>query len=387
MIRKFVIWFIGFLTFLVSFITPRNRNKWCFGGVDNAKYLFLLHDWKKDGIDAYWFTNNRKQVEIFRNLGYNAYTKTSLKGLFHLLTAKLFVFTHGVSDVNRWPVGNVKLVNVFHGLPYKKIGFDDPKHKISLLQKILYPTTIKKYDMLLTTSPFIETIFRRSFKVNKDRFVESFLPRNQLLVMPRDEVKLLMNRLNDQQTLTIIEKFEQYKDVYIYMPTFRDSKRDFIKDAQFDFTRLNHLMKSMNSLFVFKLHPFTKSECLKDVENYSNLMLIDNKVDVYPLLPFTTGLVTDYSSIYFDYILMKSKRVVFYTFDYDQYKSQDRDFNFDESYMIGEYSKTFDDLLTLLETPSLFAKKFDQSKNVEMFWNNHSDVFVLIDAMKQLARE
>ena len=171
------------------------------------------------------------------------------------------------------------------------------------------------------------------------------------------------------------------------MPTFRDSKRDFIKDAQFDFTRLNHLMKSMNSLFVFKLHPFTKSECLKDVENYSNLMLIDNKVDVYPLLPFTTGLVTDYSSIYFDYILMKSKRVVFYTFDYDQYKSQDRDFNFDESYMIGEYSKTFDDLLTLLETPSLFAKKFDQSKNVEMFWNNHSDVFVLIDAMKQLARE
>lgn len=387
MIRGFVIWFIGVLTFLISLVTPRNRNKWCFGGVDNAKYLFLLHDWKRDGIDAYWFTNNRQQAEMFRSAGYNAYTKTSLKGLYHLLTSKMFVITHGLGDVNRWAVGNVKLVNVFHGLPYKKIGLDDPKHKITLLEKLLYPTSIKKYDLLLTTSPFIEAIFRRSFKVKNDKFVESLLPRNQLLVMPKNEVKKFLEKLNDLHSLSIIEKFEKYRNVYMYMPTFRDSNRDFINDAGFDFSRLNDLMKSENSLFVFKLHRATKSKSLKDVNCFSNLMLLDNKLDVYPLLPFTTGLVTDYSSIYFDYILMKEKRIIFYTFDYEQYKSQDRDFNFDESFMIGEYCKTFEDLLALLKEPSLLVEKHDQNENVKLFWNEHSDVSALVEAMKQLSQE
>lgn len=374
---------IGYWIFLISLVAKRNKKKWCFGGDANSKYLFLLGNFAIHDVRAIWFANDKRQIRKFREEGYEAYSKLSLKGLYHLLTSKVYFITHGIGDVNRWTCGNVKIVNLWHGLPYKKIGRDDSKHKTPWTYYILHPTSLMAYDLQLSTSPFVEKFFRRSFKLKNNNFVEALLPRNIVLLEEKGDIMKLLDVLGDAETIQIIKKSQEYSYVYIYMPTFRDDQRDFIKEAGFDFDKLEYCLSQKNILLLLKLHPATASVRLSIFNRYKHIMIVNNEIDVYPILPFTTGLITDYSSIYFDYILMEGKRIIFYTFDYEEYRSKDRDFNFDETYMKGEYCRTFDELLQLLSGDGEFI---DYSKIKQIFWNGNKGIQPIIDATVELLK-
>jgi CDP-glycerol glycerophosphotransferase (TagB/SpsB family) len=384
-IKYFLIYPCGIFIFLISLITPRLKKKWCFGGTENSKYMFLLTDFKQLGIKAYWFSNDKKEIYRLKKLGYNAYTKFSLMGLFHLLTSKIYFITHGFGDVNRFTIGNVKIVNLHHGLPYKKISNEDTKHQSTFFDKLMYPTSQRKIDLFLSTSPFMTEIFKRSISVKNNNYVESGNPRNMLLLMDEEKILGFLKKIEARETISEIQFMKKFKKVYIYMPTFRDSQNDFIEEASFDFDKLNESMKLKNALFIFKLHPATKTNILKRVENYSNMKILNKEIDVYPLLPFTDCLITDYSSIYFDYILMgKKKRVIFFPFDRDEYKLRDREFNFNESFMKGEYAYRFENLLHLIEMQDESIPFINQDDNIELFWGNHKDVSGLINAIMKL---
>ncbi len=154
-LRQIIGALIGYCIYPLSLLTIRDKNKWCFGGTTNSKYLYLLTDFKSQGIRAIWYSNDKKQIQVYKRLGYEAYTKTSLKGFYHLMTAKVYVITHGFGDVNRWTCGNVKIVNVWHGLPYKKISLTDRKHKIAWYSYIPYSIPFKPFENQITTPPFI----------------------------------------------------------------------------------------------------------------------------------------------------------------------------------------------------------------------------------------
>lgn len=372
---------IGYPTYLLSKVIPKDNNKWCFGGEANSLYYFRLVDFKSIGVRAIWYSNSAEQIAKLRESGYEAYSKTSLKGFYHLMTAKIYVITHEVGDINRWTSGGSKILNVFHGLPYKKIGLDDKRHHYSKAERIVHYG--RGFDLQLVTSPLIKEIYLRSFKIKDNRCVESQLPRNMILLKPKEEVIRLLNKWHEYNDLKIIEKLKPYHNVYIYMPTFRDSKRDFLEEANFDFEKLNDLMKRINGMFIFKLHPVTKSKHLDKIDNYSNLMVVNKDYNVYSILPFTTCLITDYSSIYFDYALT-GKRIIFYTFDFDEYTSQDRDMNFDNSYMQGEYCNTFNELIDKISDVN--AKPTDQSQTLKVFWNNHKDIDDLVKGTIELSK-
>jgi CDP-glycerol glycerophosphotransferase (TagB/SpsB family) len=96
------------------------------------------------------------------------------------------------------------------------------------------------------------------------------------------------------------------------MPTWRDANPDFINQAIPDFKQLDEICKKQGVLFLLKLHMATKITFEK--EQWNNIVFIPNHFDVYPLLPFSSTLLTDYSSIFLDYQLLK-KEIVFYPFD------------------------------------------------------------------------
>lgn len=381
MIKLFFAALLGLIIYPISLITRRNKRKWCFGGTENSKYLFLLEDFKSISVQAIWYSNDKKEIRRFRKLGYKAYTKLSFIGLYHMLTSKVYFVTHGIGDVNRWTCGNVKIVNLWHGIPYKKIQLDDKKHKKHWLKSILTPTSVRPFDLQVSTSPFVEEILKRSFNVRDNNYVEAMLPRNMILLKPTDEVKNFLIRFEEDHVISIINKMDSFSKSYIYMPTFRDSKRDFIQEAGFDFGKLQKVLESNNTLLLIKLHPFSNSELLKNAYNYKNIHIIRNDIDVYPLLPFTSGLITDYSSIYFDYILMDDKRVIFYVFDETEYRAKDRDVNFDSSYMVGEYCYNFEELLDLLRCKD-HSVSMGESK--ELFWGKNLDTESILSATLKL---
>ena len=82
-----------------------------------------------------------------------------------------------------------------------------------------------------------------------------------------------------------------FKIITIYLPTWRDDGKDFFVQSGINLVELNHLMMEENSLFMIKMHPATKL----DISELSNILVLDNNVDLYSLLP-----LTDYSSVFFD---------------------------------------------------------------------------------------
>ena len=72
---------------------------------------------------------------------------------------------------------------------------------------------------------------------------------------------------------------------------------------------------------------------------------MDSNSDIYPILKYSDGLITDYSSIYFDYLLL-DKPILYYIPDIEEYESQDRGFYEPyENLTAGIYAKTEDELL------------------------------------------
>ena len=76
------------------------------------------------------------------------------------------------------------------------------------------------------------------------------------------------------------------------------------------------------------MHPATRMN-FDVIGKCTNVILLDKSMDVYPLLPKTDVLITDYSSIYYDYILMPEKDVLLFPFDYQDYIRNSRDLAYD----------------------------------------------------------
>ena len=166
------------------------------------------------------------------------------------------------------------------------------------------------------------------------------------------------------------------------MPTYRDSGDDFVKNCGFDFNRVNVALQNTNRLLILKMHPDSKLEFSKD---YSNIKIIPKTIDIYPVLPFTNCLITDYSSIYFDYILMKDKQVILFIPDYDEYINNSRDlaFPYDE-YTKGIKARTFEELFSLLEKKSSDYEMppIDSIRNE--FWNpTYKDLNQLVKVLNE----
>lgn len=132
------------------------------------------------------------------------------------------------------------------------------------------------------------------------------------------------------------------------MPTFRDANPNFINDAIPDFNKLDEICKKNNVLFLLKLHLATNITF--DITKWDNILLVPNHFDVYPLLPFTTTLLTDYSSVFLDYQLLK-KNIVFYPYDLEEYLSNSREMYFEyDELTVGFKVYSFSELINLLES-------------------------------------
>ena len=314
--------------YVLSRLMRRDAHLWLFGPMnhaflDNAKYLFLHVLSGHPEIRAYFVTEKRELLNQFRQQGIPVLYKWSLKGLYCGLKAKYYIISAYVDDINFWTSGGAKVFNLWHGIPLKKIEFDINTGPLArrYQQKPLYLRLIKPYfyrrpDFVLSTAPEVSRIFAGAFRVPVERCPALGYPRTDIFFWPRDKIIDHIERREPKLLLQLLRKFEAYDYVLLYMPTWRDDRSNFLQKAFPDVTRLNDLLASQNALLLVKLHPNDVS--LQTFGDLSHINVLKAKLDIYPLLPFTSALITDYSSIYFDYLLLK-KPIIFYPFDFEQY--------------------------------------------------------------------
>jgi CDP-glycerol glycerophosphotransferase (TagB/SpsB family) len=365
--RKFIKYIRIFLRFplhlfyLLSCLVPRDDKIWVFGSgptgnrfADNAKYFFLyVANTFPDEIRSIWISQNKRVVKELKKIGYEAYWSNSPEAFFYSLRAKYFIIDlfSSAFGFSYWFSGGGKKINLWHGMPIKKIGYDDnksitynPNQLRRIIFRIFIPWSVEKYDILISTSSFFKEIFIKSFRINREKVLIAGHPRNDIFFKKIKNCFIGKERKTYLDLLKIKEKNPEGK-IFIYMPTYRDTDKSF--SADLDFKKLNKLLSFYNSFLLIKPHPFV--EIKNEHNNFEKIIMLNPAADIYPLLPLVDILITDYSSIYFDFLLL-DKPIIFFPYDFKKYFSEDRELYFDyNEFTPGPKAYKFQELLCWIE--------------------------------------
>jgi CDP-glycerol glycerophosphotransferase (TagB/SpsB family) len=322
----------------LSFLFPRNQKIWLFGSTfgsrfaENPKYLYLyVAQNQSDEVRAIWISHEQSIITMLQEKGYEAYYYHSIKGMWYCLRGGYYIFDNYSKDICFWLSGGAIKVNLWHGSGNKKTNYDNTFDKIRHPKNIwerfrTYLRRIsdeKPYHYTLATSTSMAKIYTSAFRTDRKHILINGQPRNDMLFL-ESKVKikevLLPQEMNDRK---IIEQYhiEGYQ-ILAYIPTFRDSEKEFFKVM--DLAVFNTFLKNKKYILVTKLHP--KSKLKKEFEEiqYSNIVNIQAQTDIYSFLGMVDLLITDYSSIYTDFMLL-NRPVVAFHFDYKLYCANTRD--------------------------------------------------------------
>ncbi len=355
----------SFAAYSVSFLFPRNKKVWLYGNLkgsfrDNSKYLFIHNSTHFTDVHHIWISQSKDVIKSVNNMGFKAVHKFSPLAFWYALTAKVYIYNSAPTDtVHGCLRGTAFCFNLWHGIPFKKIEYDIKKgsfykrffNPIGLQQKIasflFEPKLFRNSDGVLTTSEKLIPIYSSAFKVSPDQLFIGSYPRNEIFNLSANDLAAFINKYETSEFKNLVNSFGRYKKVVIYMPTFRDDNPDFMDNAIPDFESLELVCKQTNTLFLIKAHILTKFST--DLSKFGHVMQIDSNIDVYPMLPYTSALISDYSSIIFDYSLL-NKKIMFYTFDKEEYLSKSRESYFEyEEVFSNDIIRDFDGLLHELQ--------------------------------------
>ena len=372
---------------------PRKKNRWVFGEAhgfnNNSKYLFLDVINSAPEIEAYWIGDSQT-VKQLQEKGLPAYSRFSVYGIFLCLTSKIYVvsWTHG--DVNFYLSGGADVVNLWHGLAWKKCLWLEPKYakyeNVSFWRKmahvIMSPILYFPPKLVLSTSPFYTGIYAKMFKVKKDQCVEDIYPRVKFMMQSQDEIIAYLKKYSLNEHIKLIEKLSSYRKVYLYAPTFRDTGEDFVASSGIDFYALNGQLVKETSFLIVKFHPSTIYDSSK-YSSLTNIVFLNKKYDLNAIMPFTDVLISDYSTTLIDYMLLKKKMIAF-IFDYEKYISTCRELLFDikESLQGVPIANNADELIEMMfsdsmEIPDIPQELFDR------YWKPTGNI---LDRIKQLSQ-
>ena len=327
----------------------REGSVWVFGArggeafVDNAKYLYLHVAAEHPEVRPVWLSKDPEVVAALGRRGYEAHHAFSLSGVVLALRAGVVVVTQGLRDVNLACAGGAMIVNLWHGVPLKRIAWDAERAERSLPVRLAFDYLGRQTDLLVTTGEAAVDPFVSGLRVDPARVAITGYPRNDALVRDLPGMDIGTGSAPTDR----VRRLAADGHVVMYLPTFRGSgSGDAGVTEQFDFTALDAFLTDHDASLVIKTHP--KERLDLEGRALSRVVSLPAGVDVYPLLRHVDVLVTDYSSVLFDYLLL-DEPVVLYAYDLDRYRTR-RQFYFQyEAVAPGPVIRDFDGLLAALE--------------------------------------
>lgn len=324
----------------------RDDDVWVFGArggdafADNTKYLYLHTVANHPEIRAVWLSKNPAVVTQLQNRGYEAYHAYSLHGLVANLRAGVVLLTQGLRDVNFSVSGGAETVMLWHGIPLKRISWDAQFQTDSLPARLAHAYMYHQFDRIVVPSAALVEPFTSAFRASRDRVVVGDYPRTDAFFhwIPGVDIGV------DNDALRTVEQIADSNHVFLYMPTFRQETPGSLDD-QLDLDALEAFLSAHDAYLFVKSHP---AEPLAVDGQYDRIISLPSESDVYPFLRHVDVLVTDYSSVFFDFLLV-DRPIVFYPYDLQEYRA-DRGFYFDyDDVTPGPVAGSFSALLDVLE--------------------------------------
>lgn len=304
---------------LTRLIPLRDKHLWVFGALEGRKYddnskCMFEYMIKEHGnvYNCVWLTNNEDTIRLLRESGAKAYLNRSMKGKWMQLRAGVAFYTHGLMDFGLFPLlGGAEIVALWHGMGFKHIyngKYTGWKLKAKRLVDHFFSWTYRTITPV--TSNYSVDWVQRMFTLN---------PKNIYITgQPRNDVFKSVDRNRVLQSIGI----DIAKKVVVYMPTYRHvalgaDAMDRIVNNLYNSKTLSEALDKHQFVFLVKLHPLTPHINLSPKNNF----MILNYSDVFDnqqLMGACDVLVTDYSSCFVDYALLRHP-LIFYTPDIDEF--------------------------------------------------------------------
>ena len=339
----------------LQLLIPRNKNIWVFGAwygerfSDNSMYLFKYIQDNDPNIRSVWITTNEDIFKSNASLGYETYMKWSLKGMWYCLKAKFVFVTSRKQDVNEFFINGSIAVNLWHGSPLKKIGADDKYSQVngffySKIVKNFFPISYEfNYDFVTSNASVFSDKMATSFKVDNTQVLETGCPRNDVFY----ETK------KDSFNLDILRRFPNAKLVY-YLPTFRNTitPKNIFTQSDYNQNSIENFLIEENIVLINKGHFVESNKGVTSTNKNSRIIHLkdsDTSSDINFMLKDADALITDYSSAFFDFLLLE-RPIIFAAFDLEEYMSQSRELYFEyEKAISGPMAKNWSEILVHLK--------------------------------------
>ncbi len=326
--------------------------------LDNAKHFFIQASDLTPDFRVVFVARDEGVMGMIRGAGRESMLVSSLATAWFLLQCEYVVVdsVDWVRCFRRYLLVRARKVQLWHGIPLKLIEFDRWQADASkwrppvntLVRYARYAVywltgRLVSYDVLVATSRMTADGVFRSALLSSERLVSGY-PRNGFVAMSTSGRDLAWSNVDNRISLLLEKWVASGRKIVLAAPTFRDSGDAPFSLGQEELRMLDAFCEKKGCEFIFKLHPADRS-ALRGLGEH--IHWFDPDGDIYPVLPFTHALVTDYSSIYFDYLLI-DKPILFYRAD--DYSRTGRGIYQHMAEMIpGPSATSWDQLLGVLE--------------------------------------
>ena len=350
--KKIFTLIINFLVFISTLIVKKNKNIWLFGSwfgenfSDNSKYLYLycINNKEKLGLDdVIWITNNSDVYKELKENNFKVFKKWSIKGIYFHLKAGYHFICQDTRDINSYFSVRSKRIQLWHGVGFKNIAMIDQVPEINTLKyKLVYslkllasPGMWYKHIFFSTSEFATKNIFNLSFRLFENKVIEGNYPRNIYLKEINNNGTKYLNKQQREYIDFINHEKSKGNTIILYLPTYRNlaqlvSKNEVLPlniSTTAEFINFDQFLGKNNLHFLSKFH-FAGDKSIRDNRNNFSDLPID--LDIYPLLKHIDILITDYSSVYADFLFL-DKPIIFYPYDLQTYKNYDKGFLFEYS--------------------------------------------------------
>lgn len=304
-------------------------------------------------IDA--LNNSRTKIVKFRTRADNV----------ALRTAKYWITNYRMLD-HQYPRKGQVYVQCWHGTPLKRLGYDiqdgDNVMNSPAEVKEKYKSDARKFSYILSPSPFATEKFATAWNLKEtgqtNKILEVGYPRNDRLVNVTDEEREDVRKLLGVQG----------KKVILYAPTWRDNQHEsgmgYTYQTEVDFDRLRYKLGD-DYVILFRAHYLVSNSF--DFEKYGGFVIDASKhSDINDLFIASDMLITDYSSVFFDYANLH-KPIIFYMYDLDYYASELRGFYLSLNELPGPIVKEEDALIKAILDADLWIKDVKYEEFHERF--------------------
>ena len=300
------------------------------GYSDNPKAIYeeMIKDPRFKDFTFIWAIKKHKQKNI-EIPDAKIVEYFSVPYFYYLSKAKYWIFNYKMPMYIEKKKNQVYL-QTWHGTPQKRLAHDIQVDENTTFyrsgmsyEKMVetYDVDVARYNYMISPNKFCTEVFQSSFGINRERLIETGYPRNDFIT-----------NASDEDILNIKKKYNipTDKKIVLYAPTWRDNS--YVSSGYtFELEANFHKWKETfgdEYIVVFKPHYLIINKFADDKSLDGFLYSIDATAEINELYVISDILITDYSSVFFDYAVL-NRPIYFYMYDLESYREELRGFYLD----------------------------------------------------------